>query len=59
MSYWVYVYARSTTGTIHRESCGVVQKRAEEDWHGPYATKGAAYDAVEVIRRGGRELWEV
>ena len=47
MNYWIYAAAGS--GTVHKKTCVAAQKRVPEGWHGPYATKGAAYDAIEAL----------
>ena len=52
MNYWIYADARS--GTVHKKNCVTVQRRAQEGWHGLYATKGAAYDAIEAL---GGKVW--
>ena len=48
MNYWIYSDDRG--GTIHKKDCANAQMRAQEGWRGPYATKGAAYDAVEALK---------
>ena len=49
MNYWTYDDGKS--GTVHKENCGAFKLRSPEalGWHGPYATKGAAYDAIEAL----------